>query len=605
MKYFISGLVIVLATAASGQHGYWQQAVDYKMDINFDVTKHQFTGVQQLVYTNNSPDTLTSAYWHLYFNAFQPGSAMDVRNSLLPDSDGRLSRITTMKPDEIGYQNINSLKQDGADLTFAVEGTILEVKLNSPLLPGMSTTFDMTFEGQVPAQTRRSGRNNAEGVDYSMAQWFPKLAEYDKQGWHTHPYIAREFYAPWGNYEVNITIDKKYILAGSGILQNGNEIGYGYEDEGVKIPKSKEKTHTWRFKAENVHDFMWAADTEYTHVVRKTADGLLLRFFYIKSKDTENWEYLPELVEKAFVYMNENFGQYPYPEFITAQGGDGGMEYPMSTLVTGHRSLRSLVGVTVHEALHSWYQGVLATNESYFAWMDEGFTTYATGETMGILFKDGDDTRSQGGNYTGYIRRAKTGNEEPLTTHADHFTSNSAYGWGSYTKGAVVLAQLRYVLGEENYKIALLNYFNQWKFKHPNMQDFIRVFEKTSGLELDWYFDYMVNTTHTIDYAVASVIEANGKAKIQLQKIGVMPMPVDVAITLDNGTTIMYYAALDMMRGNKPTQFKNDIIGPDWTWTNPTYSFEIETGSAKVVRVEIDPSGWMADVSRENNVWEL
>lgn len=605
MKNFLGGTAFLLAVVGvSAQPGYWQQAVDYKMDIQFHAVTHQFKGTQKLVYTNNSPDTLTSAYWHLYFNAFQPGSAMDIHNRGIADPDTRLSRIATMKPEEIGYQRIQSLKQDGIDLQHHVEGTVLEVKLNKPLLPGKSTTFDMVFDAQVPAQTRRSGRNNAEGVDYSMSQWFPKLAEYDEMGWHAHPYIAREFYAPWGNYEVNITIDKKFVVAASGILQNGDEIGYGYETEGAKLPKTKEKTHTWRFKAERVHDFMWAADTEYTHVKRVTPEGLMLRFFYIKSKDTENWDYLPEMMEKAFSFIQTNFGKYPYPQFSVIQGGDGGMEYPMSTLVTGKRSLRSLVGVSVHEALHSWYQGLLATNESYLAWMDEGFTTYATAETMAVLFTDGENTRSQAANYAGFIRRAKTGTEEPLSIHADHYMTNSSHTWGAYVKGAVILGQLQYVIGEDAFKRGLLNYFNQWKFKHPDLNDFVRVFEKTSGLELHWYFEYMVNTSHFIDYAVGSVTETNGKTTIELQKIGVMPMPVDVTITYDNGTTVNYFAALDLMRGNKPSKAATDIVGKDWPWTNPNYSIELESGAAKVVRVEIDPSGWMADVNRDNNIWK-
>ncbi len=599
-KIIVAALTVASFTAFS--QGYWQQAVDYKMDINFDVSTHRFTGDQTLVYTNNSPDTLYNAYWHLYFNAFQPGSMMDTRSLTIQDPSPKIGdKISKLKPEEMGYHKIESLSQNGKSLDYEIVDTILEVPLAEPIPPGGSATFAMKFNSQVPIQIRRSGRNSAEGVDYSMSQWFPKLAEYDEMGWHTHPYVGREFHAPWGNYEVNITIDKKFILGGTGVVQNGNEVGCGYEDEGVKVKKTKEKTKSWKFKAENVHDFVWAADSDYEHVTRTMEDGLVLHFLYIPSKKTENWDYLPEMTEKAFDFIEANYGEYPFPQYSVIQGGDGGMEYPMATLITGERSLRSLVGVTVHEAIHSWYQGLLATNESYYAWMDEGFTTFATAETMAVLFTDGDNPRTQANNYKGYVRGATyPGFEEPLSTHADHFVTNGAYGWGSYTKGSVILGQLRYIVGEETFAKALKRYFNEWKFKHPDLNDFVRVFEKTSGLELHWYFEYMVNTTHDIDYAVSDVSAGNEGAIVTLKKEGLVPMPMDVRITLTDGSIQDYYIPLGLMRGEKET---DATVLTDWFWTHPTYEFTVDATSDEIQKVEIDPAGLMADVNEENNSW--
>ena len=607
MRKAFGTTLILMSFVSTAQPGYWQQQVDYKMDINFDVETHRFTGDQTLIYKNNSPDTLTRAFWHLYFNAFQPGSMMDVHNRTIKDPSSKIGdKILKLSPQEIGYHNINSLKQNGYDLKYAIEGTVLEVELVEPILPGESSKFEMTFDSQVPNQIRRSGRFNAEGVDYSMAQWFPKLAEYDEMGWHTHPYVAREFYAPWGGYEVNITIDKNFVIGGTGVLQNPNEIGMGYEDEGVKVKKSKEDTKTWRFKAENVHDFVWAADPDYTHLTRTMEDGLVLHFFYIDGKNTENWEFLPDMTENAFDFIEDNYGEYPFPQYSVIQGGDGGMEYPMATLITGERSLRSLVGVTVHEGIHSWYQGLLATNESYFAWMDEGFTSYASGETMAVLFKDGENFRNKTGNYNGYIRKASyVGNafkEEALSTHSDHFVSNESYGFAAYTKGAMILGQLRYLMGIENFGTGLKKYFNQWKFKHPDMNDFVRVMEKESGLELHWYFEYMVNTTHTIDYSIDAVAEENGKSIITLKKNGVVPMPIDLTITKTDGTKIQYYAPLAMMRGEKPSE-DGRILGRDWPWTHPEYKVELDIPNTDIQKIVIDEASLMADVDRSNNVW--
>ncbi len=607
MKILFSFSLYLLSLLCLAQNNYWQQKVDYNMDITFDVKTHRFTGEQTLVYTNNSPDTLSRAFWHLYFNAFQPNSMMDVRSQTIKDPDRRVgSRISKLGPEEIGYHNITSLWQNGDDLDFIIEGTVLEADLNELLLPGESTIFKMTFESQVPVQIRRSGRNNAEGVDYSMSQWFPKFAEYDEMGWHTHPYVGREFYAPWGNYEVNITIDKEFVLGGTGVLQNGNEIGKGYEEEGVKVIKSKGKMLTWKFKAENVHDFVWGADPDYSHVTRTMEDGLVLHFLYIDSKKTENWAFLPEMTEKAFNFIEANYGEYPFPQFSVIQGGDGGMEYPMATLINGESSLRGLVGVTVHEGLHNWYQGLLATNESYFSWMDEGFTSYATAETMATLFTDGDNPRTQANNYNGYIGGASyvgdAFKEEPLSTHADHFVSNGSYGFAAYTKGSVILGQLRYIMGMENFSSGLKKYFNQWKFKHPDMNDFIRVMEKESGLELHWYFEYMVNTIHTIDYSVDAVSEEGDGTKITLKKNGVVPMPIDLTITLTNGTKIHHYAPLGIMRGEKPGN-SSRILEQDWPWTHPEYSIELDIPISNIQKIEIDEAGLMADVNRANNVW--
>jgi Peptidase family M1 domain len=607
--------LLSLAICLNAQPDRWQQSVEYKMNIDFDAKSHQFSGTQNLVYYNNSPDGLNKVFYHLYFNAFQPGSMMDVRSSSLSDGDPRIaSKIPNLKENEIGFQKIKSLKQDGKDVQFEVVGTILEVTLNQPIPPNSKTTFDMEFESQVPIQIRRSGRDNAEGVDYSMSQWYPKLCEYDYQGWHANPYIGREFYGVWGDFDVTINIDKDFTVAASGYLQNPDEIGHGYESNGVKVKTGNDKKLSWRFVAPNVHDFVWAADTEYTHIKKKAADGVVMHFFYIKTRDNQDeWEKLPDVMDRVFSYTNKKFGKYPYEKYSFIQGGDGGMEYPMATLITGNRNFGSLVGVSVHELLHSWYQMVLGTNESLYAWMDEGFTSYASADIMNYLKKEGllgkmkpidNPHESTIGGYVGF---SKSGLEEPLSTHADHFISNSAYGVGSYVKGSVFLNQLSYIIGNEAFEKGILKYFNTWKFKHPNPNDFIRIMEKESGLELDWYKEYWINTTNTIDYAVKSVTKENKKTTIiELEKIGVMPMPLDVVVTYKKGEQEVFNIPLRIMRGEKKQEFENMkyTVAEDWPWTNPTYILEIPSKLKNVEKVEIDPSIRMADVERENNSWK-
>ena len=245
----ISSISSLITSFALAQTGYWQQRVEYSMNIKMNVTTHQFDGDQKLVYYNNSPDTLSKVYYHLYFNAFQPGSMMDVRSRNISDPDRRVGdRIWKLRNDEIGYQHIASLKQDGKDLIYKVNGTILEVTLVKPLLPKAKSTFEMKFNAQVPLQVRRSGRDNREGIAFSMAQWYPKMAEYDYQGWHAYQYVAREFHGVWGDFNVSITIDPKFMVAATGKLQNPDKIGFGYEKPGTSVAQSTNDI-TWNFIA--------------------------------------------------------------------------------------------------------------------------------------------------------------------------------------------------------------------------------------------------------------------------------------------------------------------------------------------------------------------
>ena len=601
MKYLLLLFTASFSHVSFGQC-YWQQEVDYQMEIDFDVDNHTFQGTQKLVYINNSPDTLKKVFFHLYFNAFQPNSMMDVRSRTIVDPDGRVKdRISKLSKNETGFHEIELFEQDGKKLDFHIEGTVAEVSLSSPILPNDSTIFYMEFNSQVPKQIRRSGRNNKEGISYSMTQWFPKIAEYDFRGWHASPYVAREFYSPWGNYDVTIKIDKSFMVAGSGVLQNPQEIGYGYEKSGTDVKRPSGGKLEWRFVAENVHDFAWSADPDYVHTKIKVPNGPLIHFFYQENeKYTKNWKALPEYVKKIFEYVSIRYGKYPYPVYSVIQGGDGGMEYPMATLITGNRNLQSLVGVTVHEVLHSWYQGVLATNESTHAWMDEGFTSYVSAIVMAFLFdQDGNPMESS---YKSYTKLVESGKEEPMTTHADHFTTNYAYSIASYVKGALCVDQLGYVIGNEVRDAGLRRYFKEWKFRHPQLNDFVRVMEKTSGLELDWYFEYWVNTTHFIDYAIEDIAPQKGNTTIKLKKVGGMPMPVDMKVTLTNGKEIYLYIPLGLMRGEKNVPSDWEILS-DWHWTNPDYTVNLNLKTSKILRIEIDPENRTMDIDRGNNSW--
>ncbi|MFO7719244.1 MAG: M1 family metallopeptidase [Gillisia sp.] len=609
MKRILITLTLLSGFWASAQNNtsYWQQQVDYTMEVDMNVENYQYTGTQELVYTNNSPDTLNRVFYHLFFNAFQPGSEMDVRSRTIPDPDSRVGdRISKLSENEQGFLKINTLTQNGATLTYKEVGTVLEVALETPILPGEKTTFNMEFTGQVPVQIRRSGRNSSEGVALSMTQWYPKLAEYDFEGWHADPYIGREFHGVWGDFDVKINIDKSYIMGATGTLQNPQQIGYGYEETGTKVNRPAGKKLTWHFIAPMVHDFAWAADPEYIHDKRTAADGTVLHFLYKNNPDIiENWKNLQPKTEALLLYFNEHIGEYPWDQYSVIQGGDGGMEYAMITLITGERPFGSLVGVTAHELAHAWFQHLFATNESKHEWMDEGFTSYISSLAMNEVMEENKENPLEG-TYRGYTRLATSGIEHPQSTHADRFAVNAAYGASAYSKGAIFLSQLGYLIGKENLQKTIHRYYDEWKFKHPTPNDFKRIAEKVSGAQLDWYLTDWTLTTNTIDYAIKEVTEGeNETTTVTLERIGLMPMPIDLKVIYKDGTEELVYIPLRMMRWQKPAQDATKrIVADDWAWAYPTYTLKLNKPKSQISKIIIDDSQMMADINRENNVFE-
>ncbi|MSP08603.1 MAG: M1 family peptidase, partial [Chitinophagaceae bacterium] len=569
---FILIAIIAFVTVASAQADRWQQHINYNIKAALDVNTNILKGTEDIVYTNNSTDTLRKVYFHLYWNAFQPNSSMDVRSrelgkntmtsrrgDVIKDWDARVTdRIQKLTPAEIGYQRVSQILIGGKAQKLIEHETILEVQLTNPIAPKTSAKLSLVFEAQVPKQIRRSGRDNAEGVRFSMSQWYPKMVEYDYQGWNTNAYIAREFYGVWGNFDVSLQLDKNYTVAATGVLQNPNTVA---NTQGLK---------TWNFKGNNIHDFVWAADDQFKHLSKEVRKGLTIHVYY-KEKDAKSdsaWANVLYAAEKALPFIEKNFGAYPYPQYSFIQGGDGGMEYAMATLIKGPS-----LGTVFHEWMHNWYQQVLGSNESLFAWMDEGFATFAESK-VSIWYDANAAAQSpfiserakvqvlasvqrakldlplmQAGSYAGYMALAKSGLEEPASTHADHFNTNYAYSNAAYSKGATLLGVLGYVIGDSVRDAVLLNYYNTWKFKHPNVNDFFRVAEKTSRIQLQWLKEYWVNSTKTIDYGLNDIQAGNNTAIISIQRLGKLPMPIEVLITYKDGTSELHYMPLDLMLG--------------------------------------------------------
>ena len=634
---------ICFANFSNAQADRWQQRIDYKIKAALDVTTNIMKGTEEIVYTNNSPDTLRKVYFHMYWNAFQPNSSMDIRSRELgknllnfrrgaitasnatmlgqeatQDWDRRVrDRIQKLTPTEIGYQRISQILINGKAQKLMEHETILEVQLTQAIAPKTSIKMNLQFEAQVPVQIRRSGRDNAEGVRYSMSQWYPKMVEYDYQGWNANAYIAREFHGVWGNYDVTLSLDKSYMVAATGVLQNPNAVA------------DKFGNLSWNFTGKNIHDFMWAADNKYKHLSKEVRKGLTLHV-YFKEKNASSdsaWANVLWAAEKVLPYMEKKYGAYPYPQYSFIQGGDGGMEYGMGTLLKGPS-----LGTAIHEWMHTWYQHILGTNESLFPWMDEGFTSYAEDDitywynnnyaTLSPYINEREKVRLkaeietaktqlpaiQFGNYAGYLTLAKSGIEEPMSTHSDHYNYNYSYSSAAYTKGATFLGLLGYVVTDSVRDAILLNYYNTWKFKHPNANDFTRVAEKTSGIQLQWLKEYWVNSTKTIDYGLNNIeVNANNaNAIISIQRNGKFPMPIEVLVTYKDGSSELHYIPLDLMLGAKTAEGSiKRIMHTEWQWVAPSYTFETSKPLSALKSIEIDPSHRMPDINRSNNKLEI
>lgn len=615
MRKMIGALVscLIFSALSAQQNCNWQQKVDYQMNVDIDEKSFQYNGEMKLVYDNNSPDQLDKVYFHLYYNAFQPGSAMDYRLQNIPDPDGRMvisegegksrkirSKIAELKQEDAGYQKIKSIKQNGQNLKYTISGTVMEVTLAKPILPHSQAVFELEWKAQIPQIIRRGGKNSSEGVDFSMTQWYPKMAHYDQYGWHLDEYIGREFIAPFGNFDVKIQIGKDYVIGASGKLQNPSEVK-GYEPDS-KI-KEKNGKAVWHFRAENIHDFAWAADTDFIVSRQQIPDGPVVYFVHLnKSEINENWIKAQEPTVKFFDFMADYFGKYPWETYTIVQGGDGGMEYGTATLVTGGRNLDGLIGVIFHEAAHSWFQHLYGINETVNEWMDEGFTSYAEQLALLHVFGKPIEANPNPDAYAGYFDLAKSGVEEPMSLLADYYNYNYAYSVEAYYKGQVYLIQLGYIIGEENLKKTFKEFYGEWKFNHPYPNDFKRIAEKVSGLNLKWYDNLFINTTRTINYAVQDVANLS----IELKNLSNFAMPVDLYVEYKDGSKELFYIPNLELRGEKPVEnltvykdAKRTVLAP-WAWTDPDYSVKV---SKEVLRVVIDPTKRLADIDYSDNIY--
>lgn len=607
---------------------YWQQRVRYTINAQLDTKNHVVNGEETLVYYNNSPDTLHTVYFHLYQNAFRKGSYYDLRLR-----ESKSNRIKKLSPKQEGSTDILTFAINGQKFNrYTIDNTVMRVDLPQPLISGDSLKFSATFVTKFGSVNRRMHRI---GNTYVVAHWYPRIAVYDKhRGWNIDQHLGNEFYGDFGHFNLNITLPANYIVGATGTLLNRsatlpdtlmaklNLANFKDKPWGEKssiIMPPTDKTKTWRYSAENVHDVAWIASPDFRIGIAEW-DGIKV-YAYARELHASLWQDAAEFSAKIIQNYSENWGRYEYPKMIVADVNSG-MEYPMLTADGGKSP--AYYGLFAHEIAHNWFYGMLGSNETYRAMMDEGFTNFITAVGMKQMWGPNDNTywditgnwyqkhfyprysRKYARNDLKYTRIAKTGYlTDPLATHSDKFNSYRAYRQ-VYYKTATMLYNLQYLLGDNLFQKAMRNYISQWKFKHPYPDDFQRSIESTVGTDLHWFFNAWIYHTHTVDYEICGMYNKKNSgesytASIKLRRNGFMHMPVDLRVTKKDGTTEKWTIPVnDKFVKNVPNvQVAKPWFG--WDGTNKDYTLSFQTNSP-VKKAQIDPSGRLADINRLNNV---
>ena len=606
-SFFLSLAAIGCCVKASAQ---WQQHIDYQMDIQMDVKTFQYQGKQVAIYENHSPDTLHTVFYHLYLNAFQPGSQMDKNMQQVPDMPARfmhnagteaepkyISKLSQLKENEQGFIRLRSLMQNGKAASYKVVGTILQVTLPEPILPKGKATLTMDYTAQIPTMGLRMGRNSSDGVALSLSQWYPRICAYDSQGWHPYQYIFGEFYGDWANFDVKITLDKNYMVAGTGTLQNPEQIGFGYNN--IKEVKTRQKTRTWHFKAERVIDFSWAADPAYQHDIVKTKRGIELHFFY--KNFPESWKQLQQIMPEVLDFYEAKVGKYPWDHYSFIQAGQGAMEYAMCTFIEGGKDPKTLIRTACHELAHTWFQHIFAIDEQQYPWFDEGFTCFLQ------LWADAEVVQKDPvANFSDFRRKAfldyiHDNQEEDPSIRADFFERTRSYFGTAYAKGTMFASHLDYIIGRRAMERTFKRFYKEYAFTHPTPENFVRCAEKESGMQLFWFLQEFMHTTHHIGYCIEKVEAKGDKTLVTLSKKGRIPMPLDLIVIPNGQKPFSLYIPTDLTFGEKPNPFINmeRIVLPVWNWAERTYQFELDLPFTKVRNISIDPQEFMADPNTE------
>ncbi|MBI3511285.1 MAG: M1 family metallopeptidase [Bacteroidetes bacterium] len=609
--------------------GYWQQDVHYFIKAALDDKTDIITGEEELTYTNNSPDTLPFVYFHLYENAFQPGSYTDdlhQANKYYP----KYGKYESEKKDE----EVTKISIDGQDLKTELDNTIMKAWLPKPLLPNQSVKFNISFKSYFDDGgniRRRMKMYKTFGYKhYDGVHWYPRIDVYDRKfGWETDQHLTREFYGDFGSYDVEITIPNNYILEGTGTMLNEKEVlpsdlrarldisnfaHTAWNSAPSEMIHADGTMKTWKFSGINIHDFAFSADPLY-RIGETDWNGIRI-IAMCQEPHCTGWQNASSYTAKIIEFYSTHIGMYAYPKMVVCDAQDG-MEYPMITLDGG--SDPDYHTLLAHEVGHNWFFGMVGSNETYRALLDEGFTQFIDSWCVQSLdgpyikhgqYKSGYVTRFKEEDkvintevYNRYEQSAALGDETVIDTHSDYFNGALRHGGGYgqvYGKTATMLWNLKYVLGDSLFEAAFSHYFNQWKFCHPYVEDFRNSMIQYTHVDLNWFFDEWLDTYKTIDYGVKSVHEGDSANvyKIKFRRYGRMSMPIDFTVQSNDGRLYNYYIPNTWYEKKTTATVLPRWIG--WDKIRPTYTAVVNIPNG-ISDVMIDTTHRLADVNMLNN----
>lgn len=607
--------------------GYWQQDVHYLIKARVDDEEDLIQGDLTLHYHNNSPDTLRYVFFHLYQEAYVPGSYM--QRQAYDQGWDPLRNVG----DNYAGTRINTLTCDGNPLRTEKDNTILKVWLERPLVPGEQLTFRIDFTTHwANGLWRRMKLFNAWGSKhYDGVHWYPRIAVYDRKfGWDTQQHLGNEFYGDFGTFDVELDFPHHYIVDATGVLQNEQEVlpadlrarldVANFKDKpwnekpSVIIAPEPGKRKVWKYHSENTHDFAFTADPTY-RIGEATWNGVRC-IALAQEPHASGWQNAAAYTASIIEVFSTDFGMYAYPKMIVADARDG-MEYPMLTLDGGRDP--DYRGLLVHEVGHNWFYGMLGSNETYRAFLDEGFTQFLT--AWGLERIDGDTvvvepSRSayvqryrqaqlarESEVYQGYMRDAVRNELPPLNVHSDEFGHVEGLGGGYghvYYKTAVMLYNLQYVLGDSLFLSAMRHYVAQWRMCHPYPEDMRQSFMDHTKVDLNWFFDQWLETDKRIDYAVRGVTRRNKDSaqRITLVRKGSMHMPIDLRVTAKDGSLYDFHIPNTWFEKRTEATVKPRWIGGGDLQKRYTLFVDVPSG---IEQVSIDPSDRLADHYKLND----
>lgn len=517
-KAFILAALLSGFSALAQQAPYWQQQANYTIQVTLDDKKHTLRGQESIEYTNNSPDALSEVFVHLWMNAYRNDQTAFAKQ-LARDQEGR-ARLKRFR--DHGFVDSLRFTVDDQPASYTVEGgdiDVIRLKLPKPIAPGGKAVLRTPFFVGLPEYISRGGH---AGQDYMICQWFPKLAVYDRKGWHAFPYLDQgEFYADYGNYNVTITLPSTYIVGASGQLQTEDErFQYQHIGSANRVAGSLKNTvayvppdgplKTLTFRADSIVDFSWFASKDFTirYDTLQLGDRSIDVFTFHHPDGNANWTSSTDYVKSGARAYSGYLGAYPYPLVQAVEGPknemSGGMEYPMITLITSpDAGPEQLDAVITHEVGHNWFMGLLGSNERTHAWMDEGLNSYfqfryeAEKYRYNSIFGSSlpESVRKlEPGDFQAVIYKAlneRVSMDEPIDQPSANYSSKDDYARSVYLKTAIWLYVLEIQLGRPMIDQAFHNYYEQWKFRHPYPEDFRSVLEKEAGSDLSPYFDLL------------------------------------------------------------------------------------------------------------------